>query len=364
MLALEASLKSELPRETGLSAHQVEAGLSREQRAFRGALRRQCEGERRASRERFRKRPWAQTEAFTARAKAGVLPAYGLESRDKGVLATLRSLLLHEVAHFSGSAHARLKFLRERLDEALARLGMPPADLRSLVQHHPDVRARLARLVDEAARFRDGRIAGVLAAAEVAGGGHQERFLRFFTLGEPAAAELDMDLDEFIRAVLGNPQLRRRFERLKGAAEEEAVSLQQVQAEQVEVALEAAADGAALAAVDAAQREMVDEASVAVEAELEMRAEWEVRRAMAELALSAGHEGADAGANAQGQRAGPLSEADLDIEQEKSMLRNASLATHACTLIDGAIESAIAEVAGPPRGFMFANALPPPVKLK
>ena len=56
-------------------------------------------------------------------------------------------------------------------------------------------------------------------------------------------------------------------------------------------------------------------------------------------------------------------EADLDIEQEKSMLRNASLATHACTLIDGAIESAIAEVAGPPRGFMFANALPPPVKL-
>ena len=46
------------------------------------------------------------------------------------------------------------------------------------------------------------------------------------------------------------------------------------------------------------------------------------------------------------------------------MLRNASLATHACTLIDGAIESAIAEVAGPPRGFMFANALPPPVKLK
>ena len=137
MLALEASLKSELPRETGLSAHQVEAGLSREQRAFRGALRRQCEGECRASRERFRKRPWAQTEAFTARAKAGVLPAYGLESRDKGVLATLRSLLLHEVAHFSSSAHARLKFLRERLDEALARLGMPPADLRALVQHHP-----------------------------------------------------------------------------------------------------------------------------------------------------------------------------------------------------------------------------------
>ena len=32
---------------------------------------------------------------------------------------------------------------------------------------------------------------------------------------------------------------------------------------------------------------MVDEASVAVEAELEMRAEWEMRRAMAELALSA-----------------------------------------------------------------------------
>ena len=61
-----------------------------------------------------------------------------------------------------------------------------------------------------------------------------------------------MDLDEFIWAVLGNPQLRRRFERLKGAAEEEAVSLQHVQAEQVEVALEAAADGAALAAVDAA----------------------------------------------------------------------------------------------------------------
>lgn len=113
---------------------------------------------------------------------------------------------------------------------------------------------------------------------------------------------------------------------------------------------------------------MVDEASVAVEAELEMRAEWEMRRAMAELALSAGHESADAGANAQGQRAGPLSEADLDIEQEKSMLRNASLATHACTLIDGAIESAIAEVAGPPRGFMFANvpppSEPPPVKLK
>ena len=28
------------------------------------------------------------------------------------------------------------------------------------------------------------------------------------------------------------------------------------------------------------------------------------------------------------------------------------------------IESAIEEVAGPRRGFMFANALPPPVKLK
>ena len=153
MLALEASLKSELPRETGLSAHQVEAGLSREQRAFRGALRRQCEGERRASRERFRKRPWAQTEAFTARAKEAVLPAYGLESRDKGVLATLRSLLLHEVAHFPGSSYARLKFLRERLDEALARLGMPPADLGALMKRHPDVRAQLARLVEEAARF-------------------------------------------------------------------------------------------------------------------------------------------------------------------------------------------------------------------
>ena len=364
MLALEESLKSGLPQETGLSAHQVEAGLSREQRAFRGALRRQCEGERRASRERFRKRPWAQTEAFTARAKAGVLPAYGLESRDKGVLATLRSLLLNEVAHFSGSAHARLKFLRERLDEALARLGMPPADLGALMQHHPDVREQLARLVEEAARFREGRVAGVLAAAEVAGGGHQERFLRFFTLGEPAAAELDTDLDGFIRAVLANPKLRRRFERLKEAAEEEAIGQQHVQAEQVEVALEAAADGAVQAAVDAAQREMVDEASLAIEAELEMRAEWEVRRAMAELALKGGHEGADAGGDARGQRDGPLSEADLDIEQEKDMLRKASLATHACTLIDGVIESAIEEVAGPRRGFMFANALPPPVKLK
>jgi len=46
------------------------------------------------------------------------------------------------------------------------------------------------------------------------------------------------------------------------------------------------------------------------------------------------------------------------------MLRKASLATHACTLIDGVIESAIEEVAGPRHGCMFANALPSPVKFK
>ena len=233
MLGLEASLKSGIPRETGLSAHQVEAALSQEQRTFRHQLRSQYEADCVASRERFRHRPWSQAEAFTFRVKEGQLKAYGLESREKGALATLRSLLLHEVARFQGSPHARLKFLKERLDAALERVGMPPADLGALLRQHASVRTQLARIVDEAAQFRADRVAGVLASAEVAGGSHQDRFLRFFTLAEPAAAELDMNLDGIIRAVLADPGLRRRFERLKRAAEVEASTQQHSRAERV-----------------------------------------------------------------------------------------------------------------------------------
>ena len=202
-----------------------------------------------------------------------------------------------------------------------------------------------------------GARAGRKPSAEVAGGSHQDRFLRFFTLAEPAAAELDMDLDGIIRAVLADPGLRRRFERLKRAAEVEASTQQHSRAEQAEEVLESAADEAALRALDEAQREMANEASVAVETELEMRAEWEVRRAMAELALQS--EGEPAGRE---EGAGPLSEADLDIRHELSMLQSACTVTQACTLIDAVVESAIEEVAGPRRGFLFANALPSPLK--
>ena len=360
MLGLEASLKSGIPRETGLSAHQVEASLSQEQRTFRDQLRRQYEADCVTSRERFRHRPWSQAEAFTVRVKEGQLKAYGLESREKGALATLRSLLLHEVALFQGSAHARLKFLKERLDAALERLGIPPADLGALLRQHASVRTQLARIVEEAAQFRADCVARVLASAEVAGGSHQDRFLRFFTLGEPAAAELDMDLDGLIRAVLADPGLRRRFERLKQAAEAEASSQQHNRAEQAEEVLEFAADEAALRALDEAQQEMANEASIQVEAEIEMRAEWEVRRAMAELALQ--NEGEPAGPEEGVEGAGPLSEADLDVTHEMNMLQSACTVTKACTLIDAVVESAIEEVAGPRRGFLFANALPSPLK--
>ena len=135
-----------------------------------------------------------------------------------------------------------------------------------------------------------------------------------------------------------------------------------MQTEQVEVALEAAAAEAAVAAVDAAQQEMVEEASLVVEAELEMRAMCEVRHTIAKLALQGGDEAAGGAADARDAQVGPLSEAALEIRWEKDMLQNARMATHTYTLVDVVIDLVIQEVADPRLGFIFGNTLPSPIK--